>query len=110
MPRIAGCSNAQSKFIRAFRGQDRSTGATPPPGDWPAPAVLRRWLLEPGFRRALDEVCRALEFQTGVHLAAAAVGAAHELADSSRRRSSPHRAASVRQNLRVLDLARPHRR
>jgi hypothetical protein len=92
MPRIAGTSNAQSKFIRAFR--HRMTG--PPPGDWPDPRVLKRWMRQPGFRRELAGIRSALELQAQVRLIAASIQAAQ--------------APTAGQNLEVLKLSHQRER
>ena len=49
MDNISGTSRLQTIFLRAFRLQP--AGSTP--DQWPSPAILRRWLRKPPFRRAL---------------------------------------------------------
>jgi DNA-directed RNA polymerase specialized sigma24 family protein len=73
---MAGLSNEQSAFLRAFR----RSPAGPPPGRWPTPRVLRRWLNKTAFREALSEIRRAVEFQTNLRLTAASIDAAAVLA------------------------------
>lgn len=75
MPRIKGTTNAQTIFLRAFRNNP----AGPPPQDWPAPAVLRRWLRRPTFRRALQSLQDSLRFQADFHLSNLATQAAQKL-------------------------------
>jgi hypothetical protein len=72
MPRIPGTNNAQTIFLRAFH--NNPTG--PEPKDWPTPAILRRWLRRPTFRRALQSVQDTLRFQADFHIANAATKAA----------------------------------
>src|ERR1044071_1098054 len=76
MPRIEGTTNAQSTFLRSFR----SSPTGPAPSDWPTPAILRRWLRRPSFRKSLSSVQRALHFQADFHLASAATQAASRFA------------------------------
>ena len=106
MPRMPDLSNEQSAFLRAFRRS--ATG--PPPRQWPTPRVLRRWMARPAFRRAVDEIRAAMEFQSHMHLAAASVGASYALIEQSRRcrdatvastEAPPHRDMT-----RSLDLLR----
>ena len=59
MPRIDGTTNAQTTFLRAFRNNP----AGPPPDEWPAPAVLRRWLRRPCFQQALTTLREVLRFR-----------------------------------------------
>jgi hypothetical protein len=97
MPRIPGTSNAQSTFLRAFR----SNPAGPPPEEWPAPAVLRRWLRRPAFQDALVTLREVLRFRTEFHLTAAAANAAQRL------QSSPaQEGVDARDYKRLLDLLR----
>ncbi|MGA2499465.1 MAG: hypothetical protein ABSH20_17125, partial [Tepidisphaeraceae bacterium] len=42
---------------------------------WPAPAILRRWLRQPPFLRALNSLLETLRFQSDFQLATAAVNA-----------------------------------
>jgi len=72
MPRIAGTSNAQSVFLRAFR----KSHTCPPPERWPSPMTLKSWMRQPAFRRAFMEIRSALELQTQVRLIAASARAA----------------------------------
>ena len=72
MPRIAGTTDAQSTFLRAFRHNP----AGPAPAEWPHPAVLRRWLRRPAFLAALNSLHQTLRFQVDFHLATAAARAA----------------------------------
>src|SRR3954470_18479175 len=76
MPRIPGTTNAQTTFLRAFR----TNPAGPPPEEWPAPAVLRRWLRRPAFQDALVTLREVLRFRTEFHLTAAAAQAAQATA------------------------------
>lgn len=75
MPDMPGMTRAQTLFLRAFR--DHPLG--PPPAQWPAPCVFRRWLRRPKFRAALASVRDAMRFQADLHLAGAAAAAAHAL-------------------------------
>jgi hypothetical protein len=91
MPRIEGTTNAQSRFLRAF-----NRSVTGPAGDeWPSPRVLRRWIRQPGFVRALAEIRAAQDLQARVGLSAARIGAARGLVVGER----------VKQNLELLRLA-----
>src|SRR5437899_2616879 len=72
MPRIPGTTHAQTIFLRTFR--NNPTG--PAPQDWPAPAILRKWLRGPRFRQALSSVQETLRLQADFHLANAATKAA----------------------------------
>ena len=80
MPRIAGTSDAQSRFLRTFH----TCPGGPPPDQWPSPAIFRRWLRRPGFKRAFDSLQQTLRIQTEFHLAAAATNAAQRLAADHR--------------------------
>ena len=108
MPRMPDLSNEQSAFLRAFRRSP--TG--PPPKQWPTPRVLRRWMTKPAFRRAVDEIRAAMEFQSHMHLAAASVGASYALIEQSRRCHAPADGAGAldvtprRDMKRGLDLLR----
>lgn len=65
MPRIPETTDAQSTFLRAFR--------TPAgPSQWPAPAILRRWLRQPPFLRAMNSLLETLRFQSDFQLGIAA--------------------------------------
>ncbi|HEY7119391.1 MAG TPA: hypothetical protein VH475_22560 [Tepidisphaeraceae bacterium] len=75
MSNIAGTTRAQTSFLRAFRNNP----AGPAPTDWPSPAILRRWLRRPAFRRALQSVQDVLSFQADFHLTVAATDAARKL-------------------------------
>ena len=77
MPRVPGTTNEQSAFLRAFH----RSRAGPPPAQWPAPPVLRRWLAKPAFAAALLEIHQAMQLQRRFHLTAAAVDAAYALID-----------------------------
>src|SRR5205814_599277 len=59
MPRVIGCNDRQSSFLRSFR----SNPSGPPPKDWPSPAILRRWLRRPSFRSALHSIQSTLRIQ-----------------------------------------------
>jgi hypothetical protein len=98
MPRIPGTSNAQSAFLRTFR----SNPAGPPPEEWPAPAVLRRWLRRPAFQDALVTLREVLRFRTEFHLTAAAAQAAQRLQSNP----SQDPAVSAQDYKRLLDLLR----
>ena len=76
MANIPGTSRLQTIFLRAFRQQP--TG--PNPDQWPSPAILRRWLRRPTFRRALASVQDTLRLQSDFHLASAATRASAQLA------------------------------
>ncbi|MDB5320033.1 MAG: hypothetical protein JWN40_1664 [Phycisphaerales bacterium] len=95
MPRIDGTTNAQTTFLRAFRNNP----AGPPPDQWPAPAVLRRWLRRPCFQRALTTLREVLRFRADFHLTAAATQAARQLAQ-------PDSAITAPDYKRLLDLIR----
>ena len=68
-------TRAQKLFLRAFR--DHPAG--PPPSDWPAPAVLRRWLEDNTFRQTLTSLRDTLRFQTDFYIATAAASASRTL-------------------------------
>jgi hypothetical protein len=68
-------TRAQKLFLRAFR--DNPAG--PPPSDWPAPAVLRRWLEDETFRQTLTSLRDTLRFQTDFYIATAAASASRTL-------------------------------
>ena len=72
-------TRTQSAFLRAFHLNP--TGPTP--DDWPSPAILRRWLRKPNFRRALLSLLQTLRFQADFTLAAAASTASQSLASPS---------------------------
>jgi hypothetical protein len=76
MANIPFTSRAQTIFLRAFHISP--TG--PAPDQWPSPAILRRWLRKPGFRRALDSVQAALRLQSDFQLTTAATRATAQLA------------------------------
>jgi hypothetical protein len=82
MPRIDGTTNAQSTFLRAFR----SHPAGPPPDQWPAPAILRRWLRSPAFCHALHTLRQTLQFRSEFQLACAATQATSALATNDPQR------------------------
>src|SRR5947207_12875074 len=67
MPRVIGCNDRQSSFLRSFR----SNPSGPPPKDWPSPAILRRWLRRPSFRSALQSIQSTLRIQESFLLTAA---------------------------------------
>ncbi|MFI5380980.1 MAG: hypothetical protein ACHRHE_16905 [Tepidisphaerales bacterium] len=69
-------TRAQNVFLRAFRLQP----AGPNPDQWPSPAILRRWLRRPTFRRALASIQDTLRIQSDFHLATAATRASAQLA------------------------------
>lgn len=77
MPRIHGTTNAQSAFLRTFITNPTGPQAT----DYPAPAILRRWLRRPTFRQAIDSLQHTMEDEIDLHLAQAARSAASCLAD-----------------------------
>ena len=77
MPDIPGTSRAQTLFLRAFHKNPNG----PTPDQWPAPAILRRWLRKPNFRRALFSLLQTLRFQADFTLAAAATSASQSLAN-----------------------------
>jgi len=79
MPRIPGTNDRQSYFLRAFR----TSPTGPAPDQWPAPAILRKWLRRPTFARAIQSVLAALRFQSDFQLAAAATRAANRIAATS---------------------------
>jgi len=68
-------TRAQNLFLKAFR-QDP---AGPPSQEWPAPAVLRRWLKNDNFRQTLADIRDALRFQADFPLASAAASSARTL-------------------------------
>src|SRR5829696_6857655 len=78
MPDIPHTTRAQTLFLRAFR----TSPTGPERSRWPAPAILRKWLRKPAFRKALASVRKALRFQADFHLANAATQAAQSLADN----------------------------
>src|SRR5438046_1984497 len=97
MPRIAGTTNAQTEFLRAFRNNP----AGPPPEKWPSLSVLRRWLRRPAFGRALACMREVLHLRAQFHIAAAADQAAQMLAASTQ--ETPLTAHQTKQ---LLDLIR----
>jgi hypothetical protein len=68
-------TRAQTLFLRAFQ----QNPAGPPSQDWPAPAVLRRWLKNDDFSETLAGIRDAFRFQTDFHIASAAASAARTL-------------------------------
>ena len=79
MPRVPGTTDRQSSFLRAFL----KSPSGPPPADWPSPALLRKWLRRPSFRRAADSLLSSLRFRADFHLSTAAAGAVQSLAHSA---------------------------
>lgn len=75
MPIIAETTDTQSAILRAFR----AFPGGPPAELWPSPAILRRWLRRPGFRKAFQSIQQTLQTETEFHLAAAATAAARRL-------------------------------
>jgi hypothetical protein len=75
MPNVTGTTRAQTLFLRAFR----TSPTGPAPADWPTPAILRKWLRKPAFRRALATIQETLHFQSDFQLASAATTAARKL-------------------------------
>jgi hypothetical protein len=100
MPNIPGTTRAQTSFLRAFR----QNPAGPAPADWPSPAILRRWLRRPAFRRALQSVQDVLAFQADFHLTVAATHAARKLIATDDA-ASPLTHQDVRQLTQLLRLA-----
>jgi hypothetical protein len=98
MPRIPHTTDAQSKFLRAFR----TNPFGPPPEDWPSPAILRRWLRRPAFRLAMLTLRDALRFQSEFHLAAASAHAARRLAAAASHDEDP--SLTTRDSYRLLHL------
>ena len=92
MPRIRDTTDRQSFFLRSFR----TSPTGPAPKDWPSPAILRRWLRRPGFRRALDTVLAALRFQADFHLQTAATHAANKIATASTTQDSALRTQDLK--------------
>ena len=68
-------TRAQKLFLRAFR----ENPAGPPPSEWPAPAVLHRWLEDDTFRQTLTSLRDTLRFQTDFYIATAAASASRTL-------------------------------
>jgi hypothetical protein len=75
MPDIAGTTRAQTLFLRSFR----TSPTGPAPADWPSPAILRKWLRKPAFRRTLATIRQTLQFQSDFQLASATTTAARKL-------------------------------
>src|SRR5437868_3691891 len=75
MPRLDGCNDRQSNFLRAFI----KNPSGPPAKDWPSPAILRRWLRRPRFRAAFDSIQSTLRLQEGFLLTSAASSALRAL-------------------------------
>jgi hypothetical protein len=75
MPDITGTTRAQTLFLRSFR----TSPTGPAPADWPSPAILRKWLRKPAFRKALATIQETLHFQSDFQLASAAATAARKL-------------------------------
>src|SRR5438552_17111263 len=99
MPRIAGLTDAQTRFIRALGRHP--TG--PPAQLWPSPMILRRSSAQPRFCEALNEIGQVLKFQRDVHLCVAGVGAAFALRTPPRAGTSH---STVTHNLALLRLSR----
>jgi hypothetical protein len=77
MARLPGISYRQSLFLRALRNP-----AGLSPTDWPAPAVVSRWLRRPRFLTALESALKAIRYQSEYQLATAALRATAQLAAS----------------------------
>src|SRR4051812_31520284 len=75
MPDVIGTTRAQTLFLRAFR----TSPTGPAPADWPAPAILRKWLRKPAFRRALATIQETLQIQSDFQLSRAANAASRKL-------------------------------
>ncbi|HSI34494.1 MAG TPA: hypothetical protein VK986_12965 [Tepidisphaeraceae bacterium] len=75
MPRPTGTTQAQLDFLRAFY----TAPAGPAPAEWPAPAVLKKWLARPTFRKSLVGLFEALHVRADLQLAAAATHVAANL-------------------------------
>src|SRR5512132_4206600 len=75
MPDIKGTTRAMTLFLRTFR----TSPTGPAPADWPSPAIMRKWLRRPGFRRALTSVRETLRFQSDFQVSNAATRAARKL-------------------------------
>ncbi len=86
MPRIAGCNDRQTSFLRAFR----QNPAGPDPKNWPTPALLRRWLRRPRFLAALQSIQSTLRFQSDFLLTSAATTAFRKIETSSPEESKHH--------------------
>jgi hypothetical protein len=95
MPRIDGCNNHQSAFLRSFI----TNPAGPAPKDWPSPAVLRRWLRRPRFRAAFESIQSTLRLQEGFLLTSVSNSALRALDITT---SSPDH---VRHTLSLLRLS-----
>ncbi|MFI5381408.1 MAG: hypothetical protein ACHRHE_19090 [Tepidisphaerales bacterium] len=93
MSKIAGTTNAQTTFLRAFR----TAPGGPTPDQWPSATILRRWLRRPAFVRAIASVRDALRFQADFHLASAATAASATLAGPNPPESTPevHRLSNL---------------
>jgi hypothetical protein len=74
MPRIPGTTNRQSAFLRSFRLR-----ADPPLDTRPSRAILDRWLRNPTFRRAYDDI------QQTLRIARAVLGPTRPMTESSQR-------------------------
>jgi hypothetical protein len=68
-------SRRQLDFLRRLIAAD----GTLPPDAWPSPLILRRWLRNDSFRRALFELRDGFRFQADLHLSAASARAAANL-------------------------------
>ena len=71
MSDFTGTTRAQTLFLRAFHKHPHG----PPPDLWPSPAVLRKWLRRPAFRRALMSLRDANRFRSAHHLSRSAAEA-----------------------------------
>src|SRR5437870_3898469 len=90
MPDIKGTTRAQTLFLRTLSKSQFGPRAQ----DWPSPAVLRRWLGQPGFVNALDSVRDALRYQADFQLLSAAASASQILHTSAC--SDDHEAAGAK--------------
>jgi hypothetical protein len=68
-----GTTRAQFRFLKTFFDQG------PMPGDWPSPAILRRWLGRAGFLRAMKSVMTALRWRADFQLLVTSNRAAAQL-------------------------------
>lgn len=75
MSNIPGTTRLQTKFLRSFLRNP----AGPPPQDWPAPALLRRWLRRPTFRAAFTSLRKTARLQLATQTLLASLASAQHL-------------------------------
>ena len=109
MPRITGTNNRQSKFLRAFL----KNPAGPPHDAWPSPVILRRWLKNPNFQHALNQIQHAYRLQADLELSAASASATALLKLALNPDSDPqieNQKSKIENSLRLLRLSHVRQR